>query len=57
MPAGCSASPLKETYYGELERGRWGPEPVPQLDSYKGLLFATFDPQAPPLREYLGKAT
>jgi len=28
---------------------------VAQLDSYKGLLFATFDPKAPPLREYLGE--
>jgi 3-phenylpropionate/trans-cinnamate dioxygenase subunit alpha len=25
------------------------------LDSYKGLLFATFDPTAPPLLEYLGE--
>jgi 3-phenylpropionate/trans-cinnamate dioxygenase alpha subunit len=30
---------------------------VAQLDSYKGLLFATFDPEAPPLREYLGEVT
>jgi 3-phenylpropionate/trans-cinnamate dioxygenase subunit alpha len=28
---------------------------VAQLDSYKGLFFATFDPEAPPLREYLGE--
>ena len=26
-----------------------------QLESYKGLWFATFDPEAPPLREYLGE--
>ncbi len=45
---------LKEAYYGELERERWGLIPVAQLDSYKGLLFATFDPTAPPLLEYLG---
>jgi hypothetical protein len=31
--------------------------PVAQLDSYKGLLFATFDPEAPPLLEYLGEVT
>ena len=31
--------------------------PVAQLDSYKGLLFATFDPEAPPLSEYLGEMT
>jgi len=48
---------LKEAYYGELQRERCGLESVAQLDSYKGLLLATVDPQAPPLREYLGKAT
>jgi phenylpropionate dioxygenase-like ring-hydroxylating dioxygenase large terminal subunit len=30
---------------------------VAQLDSYKGLLFATFDPLPPPLRECLGEVT
>ena len=47
----------KEAYYGALERENWGLIPVAQLDSYKGLLFATFDPDAPPLREYLGEMT
>jgi phenylpropionate dioxygenase-like ring-hydroxylating dioxygenase large terminal subunit len=28
--------------------------PAPRLDSYNGLLFVSLDPQAPPLREYLG---
>ena len=46
-----------EAYYGALERERWGLIPVAQLDSYKGLIFATFDPEAPPLREYLGEMT
>jgi phenylpropionate dioxygenase-like ring-hydroxylating dioxygenase large terminal subunit len=45
----------KEAYHGELPREQWGLIPVAQLDSYKGLLFATFDPSAPPLREYLGE--
>jgi phenylpropionate dioxygenase-like ring-hydroxylating dioxygenase large terminal subunit len=48
---------LKEAYHGELDRERWGLSPVAQLDNYKGLYFATFDPQAPPLREYLGEMT
>jgi phenylpropionate dioxygenase-like ring-hydroxylating dioxygenase large terminal subunit len=47
----------KEAYYGELPRKQWGLTPVAQLDSYKGLLFATFDGSAPPLREYLGEMT
>ena len=48
---------LKEAYYDELEMGRWGLVPVAQLDSYKGLYFATFDPGAPPLLDYLGEMT
>src|ERR1700686_1406432 len=48
---------LKEAYHGDLDRERWGLVPVAQLDSYKGLFFATFDPEAPPLREYLGEMT
>jgi 3-phenylpropionate/trans-cinnamate dioxygenase alpha subunit len=46
---------LKEAYHGELQKERWGLVPVAQLDDYKGLWFATFDPQAPPLRQYLGE--
>src|SRR6266853_5512861 len=46
---------LKEAYHGELDRERWGLVPVAQLDNYKGLWFATFDPEVPPLREYLGE--
>jgi 3-phenylpropionate/trans-cinnamate dioxygenase alpha subunit len=46
---------LKEAYHNELDRERLGLTPVAQLDNYKGLFFATFDPEAPPLREYLGE--
>jgi phenylpropionate dioxygenase-like ring-hydroxylating dioxygenase large terminal subunit len=46
---------LKEAYHNELNRERWGLVPVAQLESYKGLWFATFDPGAPPLAEYLGE--
>jgi 3-phenylpropionate/trans-cinnamate dioxygenase subunit alpha len=46
---------LQEAYHGALDRTRWGLVPVAQLDSWKGLLFATFDPGAPPLAEYLGE--
>ena len=48
---------LKEAYYNELDRERWGLTPVAQLDTYKGLVFATFDPETPSLREYLGEMT
>ncbi len=46
---------LKEAYHDELDRDRWGLVPVAQLDSYKGLWFATFDAEAPPLHDYLGE--
>jgi len=40
--------------FGGLERENWGLIPVGQIDSYKGLIFATFDPEAPALGDYLG---
>ncbi len=40
--------------FRDLKREQWGLIPVAQIDSYKGLIFATFDPAAPALREYLG---
>ena len=46
---------LKEAYHNALDRDSWGLAPVAQLDTYKGLWFATFEPEAPPLREYLGE--
>ena len=48
---------LKDAYYGELDANDWGLVPVAQIDSYSGLYFATFDPDAPPLRDYLGEMT
>ena len=48
---------LKDAYYDELDRKNWGLVPVAQIDSYKGLYFATFDPDAPSLLDYLGEMT
>lgn len=47
---------LRDAYYGELDQKRWGLVPVAQIGSYKGLIFATFDPSAPSLLDYLGEA-
>ena len=47
---------FEDRYYGELDRGEWGLIKVPHVESYKGLIFGTLDPQAPPLQEYLGDA-
>jgi 3-phenylpropionate/trans-cinnamate dioxygenase alpha subunit len=49
--------PHLQAYRGELDRERWPLIGVAQLDIYKGLIFATFDASAPPLREYLGELT
>ena len=46
---------LQDAYFGELDLDQWNLIPVAQLDSYRGMIFATFDPDAPPLREYLGE--
>ncbi len=44
----------KEYYCEELDMEQWGLVPVAQVDSYKGMIFGTFDPNAPSLLEYLG---
>ena len=46
---------FEDAYFGELDKAEWGLIPVARIDQYKGLIFATFDPEAPPLREYLGE--
>jgi 3-phenylpropionate/trans-cinnamate dioxygenase alpha subunit len=45
---------FEDAYYGELEMAKWGLVPVAQVDSYRGLIFGTFDAAAPPLLDYLG---
>src|SRR5262249_32445040 len=36
------------------DRSQWGLIPVAQVASYRGLIFGTLDPDAPPLDEFLG---
>jgi phenylpropionate dioxygenase-like ring-hydroxylating dioxygenase large terminal subunit len=45
---------LKDFYHSELDRASWGLARVAQVASYKGLIFGTFDPEAPSLDEFLG---
>jgi 3-phenylpropionate/trans-cinnamate dioxygenase subunit alpha len=47
---------LDDAYHNELDTKKWGLIQVAQIDSYKGLWYATFDPSAPPLLDYLGDA-
>ncbi len=43
-----------DAYYDAIERPRYAMHPVAKVDSYKGLVFGTFDARAPSLRDYLG---
>ncbi len=45
---------FKNFYGGELDKSEHGLPPVAQVTSYKGFVFGTHDPTAPPLEEYLG---
>ncbi len=45
---------LKEAYGGRLDKSQWGLVEVAQLALYKGTVWASWDPAAPPFLEYLG---
>ena len=42
--------PMVDAFVAARPRASGDSVPVAQIDSYKGLIFATFDPEAPPLR-------
>ena len=47
--------PLEPRAYPQgLCKSHWGLNEVPCVESYKGLIFANWDPTAPTLRDYLG---
>lgn len=43
-------------YRNEIDKSRWGCIQVPQLASYRGLLFGNWDPAAPSFTDYMGDA-
>jgi phenylpropionate dioxygenase-like ring-hydroxylating dioxygenase large terminal subunit len=47
---------FKEAYFEELDRSQWGLVEA-RVDTYKGLIFATWDNTAPSLLDYLGNIT
>ena len=47
---------LQEAYYGELDVDNLGLIEVAQLDTYAGFVFATWDPEAPSLEDWIGDA-
>jgi phenylpropionate dioxygenase-like ring-hydroxylating dioxygenase large terminal subunit len=46
---------MDELYHNDLDTEAHSLRKVAQLDSYRGFVFATMDPQAPPLPEFLGR--
>lgn len=51
-----TAVPGGDTFYrGKLDKSCWGLSKAGKVDSYKGFYFATMDPDAPPLADYLGE--
>jgi hypothetical protein len=46
--------PFLSAYQGTLDPRRLGLHSAPRVESYRGLLFATWDAAAPPLVEHLG---
>ena len=45
---------FEDAYRGELDRDAWGLVHVAQQVNYKGTIWATWDPTAPPFLDYLG---
>lgn len=45
----------RESYHNLLDKGQLGMRPVAKVESFAGFVFGCFDPDAPPLREYLGE--
>src|SRR5262245_9573650 len=45
---------FKDYYHEDLNRDEWGLVAAPHVDSYLGFIFATLDPEAVPLQEFLG---
>ena len=37
-----------------MDKADWGLVPAPKIETYKGLIFAAWDPGVPELRDYLG---
>jgi phenylpropionate dioxygenase-like ring-hydroxylating dioxygenase large terminal subunit len=44
----------RDAYGQQLDRSRWGLIEVPYLENYKGLIWATWDPDAPAFADYIG---
>lgn len=45
---------FKDYYHEDLDREAWGLVAAAHVDTYKGFIFATLDPEAPSLEDFLG---
>jgi phenylpropionate dioxygenase-like ring-hydroxylating dioxygenase large terminal subunit len=45
---------LKSAYQGQLDKAKWGLVRCPRVYDYKGLIFATWDAEAPDFLDYAG---
>ncbi len=48
--------PMQKKLYSDLDKSKWPLIEVAQMTNYKGTIWATWDPAAPALLDYLGKA-
>ena len=48
--------PQNLTLYPDLDKSQWPLVEVPQMENYKGSIWATWDADAPPFLDYLGDA-
>jgi phenylpropionate dioxygenase-like ring-hydroxylating dioxygenase large terminal subunit len=46
--------PMQKTLYEDIDKEKWSLVEVAQITNYKGTIWATWDPEAPPLMAYLG---
>ena len=54
-PGDLHGVPGHATHYrGELDKKAWGLKSVAHVCNYKGTIWATWDPQAPPFLDYIG---
>jgi len=55
VPGGLLGVPrFQDAYHGELDKDAWGLVHVAQQVNYKGTIWDTWDPAAPPFLEYIG---
>jgi phenylpropionate dioxygenase-like ring-hydroxylating dioxygenase large terminal subunit len=56
VPGALHGVPLmKAAYSNRLQKEKWGLVNCPNVHNYKGLIFASWDPEAPSFDEYVGE--